>query len=98
MWLEDWDRRNPDGAGGRLAHVSQVRAMKREREQRQEFIEEASEELDELVRLSDYIGLRRLIQSLALAHGDFKAHAPASDLRQLDDMMNRIRRLLDAAE
>ena len=38
MWLEDWDRRYPDGSGGQLRYQSELANMERRRQHRRGFL------------------------------------------------------------
>lgn len=96
MWLEDWDRRFPDGAGGELSYQARIEAMKRKRRYRLDFLETAEEELTGLQNDGDVQGLSTFLQTLLLAQGDFKDDAPDTYLRKIDDMIQRAQRLLAA--
>lgn len=96
MWLEDWDKRYPDGAGGELSYQAKLEAMRRKRRYRTDFLTTAEEELRGLREEGDVNGLSGFLQTLLLAQGDFKDDAPATYLGKIDNMVNEARRLLDA--
>lgn len=97
MWLEDWDRRYPDGATGELSYQARIEAMKRKRRYRADFLTIAEEELHGLQQDGDIQGLGNFLQTILLAQGDFKDDAPATYLQKIDDMILRARRLLNAS-
>jgi len=96
MWLEDWDRRYPDGAGGELAFQARLKALERKREFRVGFIQAATEQLEGLVSDSDILGIREFLQMMLQAQGNFKDDAPQPYMRQIEELIQRSRRLLDS--
>lgn len=96
MWLEDWDRRYPDGAGGELSYQARLEAQRRKRRYRTDFLATAEDELKGLREEGDITGLSGFLQTLLMAQGDFKDDAPASYLHKIDNMISEARRLLDA--
>ena len=97
MWLEDWDRRYPDGSGGELSYSARLQRMERKRRYRSEFIDSASEQLDSLQRDGDALGLGEFLQIMLQAQGDFKDDAPPSYLTKVEGMIQTARRMLEAA-
>ncbi len=96
MWLEDWDRRYPDGAGGELAYQSLMRAIELKRTHREEFLESAKNQLDGLRQDGDVDGLSDYLHIMARAQGDLKDTAPATYMRRLNELIMEARHLLDA--
>lgn len=96
MWLEDWDRRYPDGAGGELSYQAKLEGMRRKRRYRSDFLMTAEEELKGLREDGDVNGLSGFLQTLLMAQGDFKDDAPGSYLQKIENMISEARRLLDA--
>jgi hypothetical protein len=96
MWLEDWDKRYPDGSGGELAYRARLMRMERKRAFREEFMESAGDQLEALQRDGDALGMSEFLQIMLQAQGDFKDDAPSSYLSKVEDMIQRARRMLDA--
>lgn len=96
MWLEDWDRRYPDGAAGQLRYQSELANMERSRRHRTEFITNAEQELDGLREDADINGLRQYVQLMCRARGDFLDDAPATFMVRMDKMISESRRLVES--
>lgn len=95
MWLEDWDRRYPDGAAGELSYQALMKAMERKSAYRTEFMETASGQLDRLRQEGDSGGLSEYLHIMARARGDFKDSAPPSYMTKIDRLISDARRLLE---
>lgn len=97
MWLEDWDRRYPDGASGELSYQGRLEKLQRRQQHRDSFMETASEYMDSLRTTGDIYGLKEFLQVLLMAQGDFRADAPVSYMNKLEYMVETAERLLNDA-
>jgi hypothetical protein len=96
LWLEDWDRRYPDGASGQLRYQSELLNMERKRQYRQGFIDQAETQLTGLREEGDLLGLKSYVGLMLRARGDFMDDAPDSFMERMDKLISEARRLLDA--
>jgi hypothetical protein len=97
MFIEDWDKRYPDGMGGELAYQTRLLLAELKDEAREAFIEQSESRLDRLQANGDLRGLNEFLQIMHQAEGDFKDDAPRSYLVKIEDMIEKAHRLLHAA-
>ena len=95
MWLEDWDRRYPDGVTGELAYQARMHDMARRRAYREEFMESATNQLDGLRHDGDARGLSEFLHIVLRARGELQDSAPPSYMQRLDRIIETARRLLE---
>lgn len=97
LWLEDWDKRYPDGSGGELGYHARLLRMERKREYREQFMQAAEKQLEGLQSEGDVRGLSEFLGIMLQSQGDFKDDAPPSFLQKLDLIIDRAHRLVEAA-
>jgi Arc/MetJ-type ribon-helix-helix transcriptional regulator len=97
LWLEDWDRKFPDGSGGELGYHARLLRIERKRIYRDQFMETAEEQLNALQADGDIHGLAEFLQIILQSQGDFKDDAPVSFMDQLEKLVDRAHRLVEAA-
>jgi hypothetical protein len=97
LWLDDWDSKYPDGVGGELAYQARLKTMERKRIYRNDFLEDAKAQIENLQSDGDLEGLTTYLHLMQLAQGDFQSSAPESYVRQLKSLIDQARRLIEAA-
>jgi hypothetical protein len=94
LWLDEWDKRNPDGANGVLRAQYALYKRNIERTIRNDFLEDAKEQLHELRHDGDVRRLQGLQLDLEMVIAD-SHNEPESYIKELQRLLEETTRLLE---
>lgn len=98
LWLTEWDKRNPDGAGGILRAQFALYVMDIERHVRSDFLDEAKRVITELRQDGDVARLNHMLHHLQMVYSDNMTSSPQSYIDEIQLLIGQVKRLIEAAE